>query len=112
MATKITLQPNPSFKHTVYLPVAGNDAPEALELIFKHMTRSAIRDIYEQGITEKYGEGAAGEVKFFMDMVSGWDIAADFTAENVTAFLENYAGAGEFIFHAYMDEITKARLGN
>lgn len=112
MATKITLQPNPSFKHTVYLPVAGNDEPVALELVFKHKTRSQIQEIFTNGFAPQYGEGADGDTKFFMDFVSGWDIDADFTAENVTLFLENYSGSGRFIWTEYINEIGKARVGN
>ena len=112
MASKITLQPNPSFKHTVLLPLAGKAEPEALELTFKHKTRSQLQEIFTNGFTPLTGEGEDGDTKFFMDFVSGWDIDADFTVENVTAFLENYSGAGQFIWFEYINEIGKARVGN
>ena len=112
MASKITLQPNPSFKHTVLLPLAGKVEPEALELTFKHKTRSQLQEIFVNGFAQSVDAEKDSDTKIFMDFVSGWNIDADFTEENVTVFLENYNGAGQFIWNEYVSEIGKARLGN
>ena len=79
MASKITLQPNPSFKHTVLLPLAGKAEPEALELTFKHKTRSQLQEIFTNGFAQSVDAEKDSDTKIFMDFVSGWNIDADFT---------------------------------
>ena len=106
MAAKLTLNPKPTFKHTVMIPVPG-EKPHPVEFTFHGKTQKQYGEMLEQ-VTKADGDEAAS----FMLFVAGWDVAADFTKENVEQFLQSYIGAGTLLFREYTDELTKAARGN
>ena len=108
MASKLTLNPNPTFKHTVEIPVPGGDS-EPVEFTFQGKTQKEYKELMDSLSDEK---DKRSEAERFMGFVSGWDIAADFTVENVTKFLQTYIGAGALVLREYTRELTKAVLGN
>lgn len=108
MAAKLTLNPSPTFKHTVFIPIPGGDA-EPVEFVFKGKSRKEYKTLMD-GLAD--AKDKRSEAEKFMAFVDGWDIAADFTAENVTKFLDAYIGADSLVFSKYTQELTKALLGN
>ena len=112
MASKLKLIPNPTFKHTVNVPVAGGEA-EAVEFVFKHKKQSEINAMFApDAIGQIDTDAIKADTDFVLEFVSGWDLDADFNRENVALFLENYSGATQLLFREYADEINKARWGN
>lgn len=107
MAAKLTLKPNPTFKHTVSIPVPGGDA-EPVEFVFKGKTKSEFKALMDAMAEEDKRDDA----EKLMDFVAGWNVPADFTKENVAQFLETYIGSGALLLRKYTEELTKAVLGN
>jgi hypothetical protein len=103
MALKFKLQPNPTFKATVDIPVPGAEpAPVAFE--FKH---------YSQSGWEAYL--AAHEAKpreAVFDVVVGWDLDEAFGRETLGTLLDEYPGAEAAIWTKYHAERFGARQKN
>lgn len=108
MASKLTLAPRPTFKRSVGIPVPGGDA-EPVEFTFHGKTHKEYKALMDALSDES---DKRSEAEKLMDFVAGWDIAADFTAENVEKFLQAYIGSGALILREYTRELTKALLGN
>lgn len=100
----LKLNPDATFKHTVYIPVAGGE-PQPLELVYKWRSAKAMDEF-----TEKHKDGFGADA--VMDCVSGWNLDAEFNRENVEKLLENYLLAALRIVTGYIDEVFNARLGN
>jgi hypothetical protein len=101
---KLKLNPDPTFKSQVGIPVAGGDAVE-VEFTFKHRTRDEM-DAFLKAATELRDAG------LIMEMASGWELADAFTAVNVNKLAQNYITAPQAIFQTYLDELVKARVKN
>ncbi|MFC3873319.1 phage tail assembly chaperone [Neisseria musculi] len=102
--SKLKLNPEATFKHTVYIPVAGGE-PQPVELVYKWRSKKAVDEFVEK---HKDGYG----VESVMDCVSGWDLEEEFSRGNVEKLLENYLFAALRITTGYIDEIFNARVGN
>lgn len=101
---KLKLQPDPTFRAKVGIPVAGGDAVE-VEFTFKHRTR--------EGLDKFIAEAKdMPDPDAIMAMASAWELEDAFTKDNVTQLAQNYIGAPRAIFDKYVDELVNARLGN
>lgn len=100
---KLTLNPNPTFKAKVGIPVAGAAEPAEVEFTFKHRTTEAL---------ELWMNESAEDLKKVLDMADGWDLPDEFTEENVKKLLQNYFGAATAIITTYLAELLKAKTGN
>ncbi|OZI31732.1 hypothetical protein CAL29_28070 [Bordetella genomosp. 10] len=107
MAAKIkfTLNPQPTFKHKVKLPIPGADFAE-VEFTFRHRSKSEFKEFMEQAKDQE------DDAALVMDMACGWELQESFDRENVEKLVENFVGAARAIFTAYVDELIKARVGN
>ena len=47
-----------------------------------------------------------------LDLAEGWDMEEQFCKESVEVLLENRIGAAMAIWHAYTEELTKAKAKN
>jgi hypothetical protein len=101
---KLKLIAAPTFNAKVGIPVAGGAAVD-VEMTFKHRTKTEL-DLF---IKDRPGKT---DVESFMDMVTGWELEDDFTAANVKTLLENYGGAAQATFFAYIDELIQAKRKN
>lgn len=101
---KLQLQPNPTFRAKVGIPVAGGE-PVEVEFTFKHRTRDALQQFIDDG------EKIEAEDRI-LAMVEGWELADPFTRENVRTLVQNYIAAPMAIFETYLDELVKARRKN
>lgn len=103
---KFTLEPSPTFKAVVNIPVAGGK-PAPVEFIFKHRDREQFKDFVE-GLTDRK------DVDVVMDIASGWDLDDAFDAASIEKLVTRYMGAFNAICEVYFTELTKsgARSGN
>lgn len=103
---KFTLEPNPTFKATVKIPVAGADfAP--VEFTFKYRNREQFKELAD-GIVERE------PVDLLLDIACGWELPEPFDAASLTKLTNNYLGAFRAVLDAYFNELTKTahRAGN
>lgn len=101
---KFVLDPAPTFKATVNIPVHGGEtAPVVFE--FKHRDREAL-EVFTKGVGDRPVEESVLEVAV------GWELDDPFDAESVKKLCKNYMGAPSAIADTYYREIYQRRLGN
>lgn len=110
---KITLNPAPTFKGVVSIPVPG-EKPAEVEFVFKHRTRKQFDELMKKTKADvEAGTDGAGDTAFVMSLVEGWNVDGEpFNAENVEKLLENYHAAGRAISERYTELLVLGRLGN
>lgn len=101
---KLTLIASPTFSAKVGIPVAGCE-PADVVFTFKHRSKADL----DEFVASRQG---ASEVDSVMAMAQGWDLVAEFNAENVALLIQNYIGAPVVIFRAYLDELLKTKAKN
>lgn len=74
----------------------GQEAPLVVDLSIQGAVRDAIDD----------------DVATVMDMVTGWNLEAEWSRDNVRKLLLRYAGAAVAIVSDYRVSLTQGRLGN
>lgn len=98
----LKLQPDPTFKAKVGIPVPGGAAAE-IEIECKHLMKDAL----EPKLKELTDDQFAAEV------VVGWSgVDEAFSADALSYLLNRYSGAAREIVLAYLRELTGARSGN
>lgn len=104
----LKLQPNPTFKADVEIPVPGEEKPAKVNFEFRHMPKDELTSFMEE--RQKAGDGFDGIAQ---GVVVGWaGVDAAFSPEVFKQFLQNYLGAGREIAAKYAGELAKARTGN
>ncbi|MNX98714.1 hypothetical protein D3C86_1311330 [compost metagenome] len=103
--TKFTLNPAPTFKKKVPLPVPGAGF-EDVEFIFKHRTKEDFK-LFAEGLAER-----TDDVQLLLDIACGWELDDAFDQENIERLVQGYVGSARAVLGAYIDELSKARLGN
>lgn len=101
---KFKLQPAPTFKAPVAIPVAGGDS-ESVVFTFKWRDRERFI-AFTEGLKGRSTKDAV------MDMASGWDLDDPFNEENVQLMLDNYLGSFPAVLDVYVSELTKAKEKN
>lgn len=101
---KLKLNPEPTFKAKVGIPVPGSRPAEVL-FTFKHRTRDEV-------IAWVEGSRDATDVDSVLDVVVGWELEDEFNRENVERLCNNYPGSGLVIISTYLDELRGARVKN
>jgi len=66
----------------------------------------------EAKLVEGIPEAIANDVAAVLDVADGWNLDAEFTAENIGKFLMLYAAAPKAIGDDYFVSMTEGRLGN
>lgn len=97
---KFTLQPNPTFKAKVEIPVPGALVSE-VEFTFRFRDRDKLTDLMKR-ITEQ------DRVATVMEMATGWELSDEFNADNIRLMDTTYIGALERVVEKYWTEHTKA----
>ena len=103
---KFSLDPEPTFKTKVGIPVHGVGVAD-IEFTFKHRTQAAFTELFN-GI----GENNPNGVDIVMDIAAGWDLDWDFNRDNVERMLSNYMGSLRAIIEKYSAEMMGIREGN
>lgn len=101
---KLKLNPEPTFKAKVAIPVPGAQAAD-VEFVFKHRTREQFAD-WLKSLEDKE------KVPAVMEIAMGWDLDDPFNAETVGQLLSQYIGAFQPILEKYMDELVQAKQKN
>jgi hypothetical protein len=104
MMGKLILQPNPKFSGTVEIPCAGEN-PATIEFTFIHRTKTALDEFVKTRV-------GVDDVTSFMAMVSGWDLAEEFNADNVEVLLQNYISAAQATFQEYVRLLVEGKAKN
>jgi hypothetical protein len=102
--TKVSIKAKPTFPATVAIGAPGGE-PLKLPLIFKHRTKSQLKEFTD-------ASKGRPELDLVLDMVDGWDAEEEFSREAVAELLEGYHTAGDDIAKAYVSELIGARRGN
>lgn len=101
---KFKLDPNPTFVAKVALPLHGGGSVE-VGFTFRHKTADAL-----EAFLRTVGERTV--VDSLLEVVAGWELEDELSAENIQRLVQNYQGAGRAISAAYVAELSQARLGN
>ena len=110
--TAFTLDPKPTFKLTVEIPVPGESfAP--VEFTCKYRNRADLVALTGQviGDAEK-GVSGLSDADTVKAIVEGWSLSDPCTPENLAKLAGNYPGAASAIYLAYLDELLKVRRKN
>lgn len=100
------LNPSPTFKAKVAVPVPGGK-PQEIEFEFRHRT---VTEFDEWAKSQK---GETPDYMFVMDMAVGWSgVDAPFSEESAKTLCENYHGVAVAVWDAYRRELMAARLKN
>ncbi len=104
----LKLQPNPTFRAEVGIPVPGQSEPAKIVCVFAHMDRDEFK-----AFAAPDAVAARSDVESLQRILRGWDgVDAEFSADAVAMLCQQYHGAAYAISAAFVAELTKARLGN
>lgn len=101
--TNFKLQPDPTFKAKVRVPVAGA-APAEVVFTFKHRSKSD----FDRFMAQSEGRPDAD---FLLDIAEDWDLADAFTRENLELLVQNYGGAAVAISSTYVTQLSGVGSG-
>lgn len=104
MASKLKLQPNPTFKCKVDIPVPGVGGVETV-FEFKHRGLNELDRLWADNVDNP-------DPKLAEALVVGWELEDEFNISNLRTLLDNYPGAAHALIAAYSEELVTARRGN
>lgn len=100
----LKLQPNPTFKAKVGIPVPGEETRPIVTFVFKHMSKADF---------DKFNPAGEKDVETLMRICAGWEgVDAEFSAETLGRLCDVYPGSAFAIAEAYAKELHGGRLGN
>lgn len=101
---KFTLNPAPTFKAKVDIPVPGGRT-EKVEFTFRHRTREEfVRWLEESDSKEPH--------VLILEVACGWELAEPFDEESVKVLLANYIGSLPAVMETYIRELSGRREKN
>lgn len=104
----LKLQPNPTFRAKVGIPVPGQDKPVEITCVFAHMCR----DEFKAFVSPEAAASRSDE-ESLQRILRGWEgVDVEFSAAAVAMLCQQYHGAPYAISSVFVAELTKARLGN
>lgn len=99
----LKLQPNPTFRAKVGIPIPGEEKRAEVWFIFNHMTREEFEAF----------DFKTGELDGLMKICAGWEgVDGEFSRERMQTLINVYPGAGFAIGNAFGRELYGNRLGN
>ncbi|PIJ49198.1 MULTISPECIES: phage tail assembly chaperone [unclassified Erwinia] len=117
MATKFSLNPNPTFTIEAIIPRPGEDDGK-VKLTVRHKTRTQMAEMEKELKTQADQAAEAGDYSnhvaaaYLESLIAGWNIDAEFNRENLVTLLENYPRAFDAIAAAYTKELYSVREKN
>lgn len=125
---KIKIAQNPTFAAVVHVPRIGAE-PAPVEFQFRYMDRLALSAMFDRwnkardAWAEKaqkdgatWEEVTTGEIALqaeqLGEIVTGWDLEDEFSAEAITDLVRTCTGAPKAVIEAYQTAYSPARLGN
>jgi len=104
----LKLQPNPTFRAEVGIPVPGQPEPVKIWCVFAHMDRDEFR-----AFAAPEASASRSDAQSLQRILRGWEgVDAPFSEEAVAKLCQQYHGAAFAISSVFVQELTKARLGN
>jgi len=101
------LQPNPTFKTLVHIPIPGEKA-EGVLFTFKHRSRTQLDELLK-----KMSEGAIDFDAAVKEIVVEWTYpGVDFSDDALAQCLDMFPGSGLAIFSAFRESLLEARRKN
>lgn len=99
----IKLEPNPTFRVNVRIPVPGG-AGFDIDCEFRHKTTKQ---------KDEYVRALKSDLDAVQSVLVGWkDPDIEYSDETLAVLLDNYPGASAAIVGAYLSELVGARKGN
>jgi len=100
------LEPNPTFRCKIHIPVPGTAKGVPIEFEFRHKAKTTLQAYIEEA---KTGE----EVALLEEVIVGWSgVDAEYSRDSLALLLNNFPAAGAAILAGYVRELADARLGN
>ncbi len=104
------LQPKPTFKAAVSIPVPGGSDGK-ITFIFKHKGKKDLQ-AYFNSLSATEGE-AKTDIEALLELVDGWEgVSEKFSAENLELLLDAYPGAALALYETYRKELLEGRSKN
>lgn len=100
---RLKLNPEPTFKLKVGIPVPGGTAD--VTFTFKYRDAKAIEDWIEASKDSL-------DVDVMLDMVGAWDLDDEFNRDNMERLCKAYPGAAREVTGRYLRESLGIRSGN
>jgi hypothetical protein len=101
---KLKLQPDPTFKSKVGIPVVG-DVDALVEFTFKFRTKDELQAFIAISADRP-------DTETILEMATAWDLTDPFNAASIDLLVQTHIGAPRSIFDKYVDEHTKVRAKN
>lgn len=105
---RLKLNPEPTFKSKVGVPVPGGRTAE-VEFTFRYRSKSELKK-WNDEIAEAPKD--ADEAALFRTFVVAWDLEDEFSDENIRRLCDAYPGAASAAVDVYLRESWGARRGN
>jgi len=103
------LNPNPTFKAQVLIPVPGG-ADGKITVLFKHKGRKALQEFFASLTDEA---NTRTDVDALGELIADWEgVDAKYTAENLEQLLDAYPSAAMALFDAYRNTAMAAVAKN
>ncbi len=100
------LQPNPTFKAAVGISIAGQAAPTEIEVEFKYLTKSKVREFFEK-------LGGKEDATALAEIIVGWSgIEEPFSKKALATLVDNYPAAAMDLFDTFRRELLEAKRKN
>ncbi len=107
--TMFKLQPNPTFKVDVTIPVPGGKDGK-LSIEFNHKGKKALKEFFDS-LTDENNQRSDADA--LGELIMGWSgVDEKFSPENLEALLDAYPSAAMALFEAYRKEVLEARVKN
>lgn len=108
----LKLVANPTFPGHADITVAGEEMPQRITVVWKHMTLKKVGEWMESNKTRS-------AVESLQDVIQSWEGPEDengnpeaFSAESLSKLLENRPVAGSELIAAWMTQLTESRVKN
>ena len=98
---KFKLQPDPTFKAKVAIPVPGEVKDPEVEFTFKFRDSDELQSWWEQSKEKEL-------VLCFLEAVVGWELSDEFNEDNLRLLGNRYMGSLHRILETYWREFGKA----
>lgn len=101
----LKLEPSPTFRHTIRVPVPGGDHAEVeFEFIYK--------DVDEMTAWLNNRDGDQSFPVAIQQIAKGWSFSEPFGQKTLEVLCKKYHAFGRAVVQGYIAEVTQARLGN
>jgi hypothetical protein len=96
----------PSFKTKVDISIAGEARPASIEVEYKYMTKSQVRDFFN-ALEGKTDVEALGEI------IVGWSgVDQAYSADTLAMLIDEYPSASTELFDTFRRELFEAKRKN